>query len=76
MTTSMHMWICVCLYSGREPVADPSVLHMASIVVKMLDNQPPSHNVKPPGLTATRETLGFTFYQNLPRRWLGSLQAR
>lgn len=36
----MHMWIGVCLCSGREPAADPSVLHMASIVVKMLDNRP------------------------------------
>lgn len=61
MTASMHMWIGVCLCSGREPVADPSVLHMASIVVKMLDNRPlPGRS--PLGRAAQRETVSFTFF--------------
>lgn len=64
MTTSMHMWIGVCLCSGRESVADPSVLHMASIVVKMLDNQPLLG--RSPRVSLLEEKLLFSLFIKTP----------
>lgn len=73
MTTSMHMWIGVCLCSGGEPVADPSVLHMASIVVKMLDNYLLSE--RSPRVLLLREKLLVSLFLKTPHRWQDSLQA-
>lgn len=65
MTTSMHMWIGVCLCSGGEPMADPSALHMASIVVKMPDNYPlPGRS--PQVLLLKEKLLVSLFPQNPP----------
>lgn len=62
MTTSMHMWIGVCLCSGRESVADPSVLHMASIVLTI---GPPAKEEpcrRRSSRAAQKQTVPFTFY--------------
>lgn len=66
MTTSMHMWIGVCLCSGGEPVADPSVLHMASIVVKMPDNYPLPE--RSPRVLLLKEKLLVSLFPQTPRR--------
>lgn len=62
MTTSMHMWIGVCLCSGREPVADPSVLHMASIVLTIGPPAREEPRRRRPGRAAQRETVAFTSF--------------
>lgn len=65
MTTSMHMWIGVCLCSGREPVADPSVLHMAIIVLTIgppASEEPRRRRCHSFGRAAQRQTVAFTFF--------------
>lgn len=62
MTTSMHMWIGVCLCSGREPVADPSVLHMASIVLTIGPPAREEPRRRHSGRAAKRQTVAFTFF--------------
>lgn len=62
MTASMHMWIGVCLCSGREPVADPSVLHMACIVLTIGPPAREEPRCRRPGRAAQRETVAFAFF--------------
>lgn len=73
MTTSMHMWIGVCLCSGGEPVADPSVLHMAALSWKCRTIGPSLGEA--PGSRCWRRNCWFHFLSNPP--WAGpdSLQA-